>query len=670
MATLRTKMVRYAFNTRITQLATGVALGTPGSRHDFAAITLDIPETGSRTFLSVMAVVTWRDAWTVATTFPLVRIGSKLGAAAFVDVDRAGGGMAHTGDHTFERWTLDITDNFAANFGAGASQTCQIGIEVTSGIVSAIDNITCELWITYQFDDDVGSTRVKTIGIPIQSHSTSIGNSHVEIGTTGGTAGTNAPANQIPILDDVLVESSKSIKQAYLALEGIENATATTDVTPFVQIDATAEMQRATLEQALQTSVPWKDVILYDTTTFSTASAHALKFRTDVSSRMLCVGGMLWVTYTYDRASANVTCQQWIPLTQMNDDDGVMCRSTSFNSTDVISLIAEFDIEETGPITMLQSGFVGYFDNFSAGGSTNIFIACGSQTLRQVGGTTVGMEVGFVHRGDHSSSGWTLARGRNRLDVRLNVNFQFRVSVQGYASVLYSAATPATGTESIARIAAFNIAAFTGSSGNPTDVATTGQRAPVFNTDGWSIQGLSHECSIRTTMTGAFTFHVTTEVLANEWGNVSGLYPFKSFALSKLGNGSAELMCWRAYQHLTRSFNRTHNRTGKLSPTTARRWVYLNGGTQMLASWQWITFHSITFTVSGTITINGAPVADGKTVNIYTVEPDGTTELSATVVTSGGAGGFSAKVTDNTRTYWASYDSDGKVGRSHLGTPT
>src|SRR5258708_135908 len=166
MATLRTKTVRYAFDTRVSDLATNTTLGT-ATRHDFAAITVTIPETGSRTFLSVMAVFTFRDRFTVANEVTGVRTGSKVGGAAFIDVDRSFA-QANTGDHLFDCWTLDITDNFTSNFGAGATQTVQCGIAVSSTAASNIGgSITCELFITFQFDDDVGPTRVQTIRSPI-----------------------------------------------------------------------------------------------------------------------------------------------------------------------------------------------------------------------------------------------------------------------------------------------------------------------------------------------------------------------------------------------------------------------------------------------------------------------------------------------------------------------
>lgn len=81
----------------------------------------------------------------------------------------------------------------------------------------------------------------------------------------------------------------------------------------------------------------------------------------------------------------------------------------------------------------------------------------------------------------------------------------------------------------------------------------------------------------------------------------------------------------------------------------------------------WQPTGSASFTVAGTVEINNANVADGKTVKIYAVDSDDDTELVTTTTTSGGA--FSVDVWENTRSYFASYENDGKFGRSASGTP-
>lgn len=72
-------------------------------------------------------------------------------------------------------------------------------------------------------------------------------------------------------------------------------------------------------------------------------------------------------------------------------------------------------------------------------------------------------------------------------------------------------------------------------------------------------------------------------------------------------------------------------------------------------------------TVAGTVQIDGVNVADGKTIEIYAIDSDGVAERVTTTTTSGGA--FTVDVPEATRTYFASYNNDGNVGRSANGTP-
>ena len=84
--------VRYGFESRITSLATDTTLAA-ATRHDFTSKTLTVAENTSRAFLSAYVVVRFRDVFTTATSVTGVRIGVKLGAVAFDDVDFANAGQ-------------------------------------------------------------------------------------------------------------------------------------------------------------------------------------------------------------------------------------------------------------------------------------------------------------------------------------------------------------------------------------------------------------------------------------------------------------------------------------------------------------------------------------------------------------------------------------------------
>lgn len=90
--------------------------------------------------------------------------------------------------------------------------------------------------------------------------------------------------------------------------------------------------------------------------------------------------------------------------------------------------------------------------------------------------------------------------------------------------------------------------------------------------------------------------------------------------------------------------------------------AYGTGGT-------WQPTGSASFTVAGVVKVDNATVANGKTVQIFAVDADGVAELVTSTTTAGGGGAFTVNVSENARTYFASYVDGANVGRSANGTP-
>src|SRR6185503_7951935 len=199
MAANRRKTIEYAFATRITSLATNTTLAA-AARHDTPALTLFVPETTSRTFLSVRLVATYRTEYAITNAIIGWRMGIKLGTAATSDTDRTFS-LGNTTGNVFDIVDLDVTSYFNANFGTGASQTCVASLAVATSTAASINAITFKLVITYELDATAHTTRIKTIRIPIQSQSGALTAAHQEVGTDGTNP---APVNQIPALDSFL----------------------------------------------------------------------------------------------------------------------------------------------------------------------------------------------------------------------------------------------------------------------------------------------------------------------------------------------------------------------------------------------------------------------------------------------------------------------------------
>lgn len=648
MAINAQRTTRWAFDTRITTLATNTTLGT-ATRHDFAAQTIYVPETSAGRFAianggRVLVKITVRDAeTTTATDLDGIRVGIKINAVAFDDVDSTIS-IANSGDHwSYEHWR-DVTSYFSTNDPGTASFSVQVGVAFATGAASLVNNITAELLVTYGYDSSA-ATWADTAVFPIQSHHVVLptANTFVEVGTTGGTS--NAPANQIRKLtgtggafDGI---AGFTLRKRYLVMYALDGASTTTDFTPQIRFDGGAAIPRAPIEQALNTSVRWVDI--YDITALSTASAHS--FEVDpggVNNRMQCVGAIDVVSYEYTAPGIGDDCfvSVQIPLENINSGD----YSSRNTSTDPDRYTAVLDIREPDTITMDQCGVV-----LHHGETNDLGVAAPGQTARTYDEGTATVLSGcytIVHRTDHSSSTWSLARGLNKLSVNLfqgsigNIN----APLSGVALVNYRCTCHADGGHKHNRtLFSSLVVPFTSAQNN----ATATPDEPVIVATDYTIQGV----------------HVD--------GVVFGLNQQWDIAAQRAGGEDDGVGWWRAHADpsggmtdngirvyqipCTRWFRRRPSAIGYTQfghggdIEVERKWhSHTNGGTGGVTHCAalFVTVNSMTFTIAGTITQDGAAVANGLIVEAVkkpsAIGDPCTREAEAT--TAGGAGGYTMEV--------------------------
>ncbi|HZJ64913.1 MAG TPA: GPW/gp25 family protein [Kofleriaceae bacterium] len=660
MAANRRKTIEYAFATRLTPLATNTTLAT-AARYDTASLTLTIPEITSRAFLSVRLVATYRTEYAVTNGITGWRMGIKLGAAAASDTDRTFTAQNTANRNLFDVVDLDVTSYFNASFGTGTSQTCVASLAVATTTATNINGITFKLVITYEFDPAAQPTRIKTIRIPIQSQTGPLTAAQQEIGTDSTAP---APANQIPALDTFLPEAGKVYRQIFLESAANDvNTAGNTAFRPFLQIDAATEVGRATIDETLATGLVWRDVL--DLTGAMTTNApHALKMRCDLAGRMTFAHSTLVVTYEYNAATtSSIMCEAIVPLTMSNDDSFGLAQGESFSTNvagDAQALIAALSIQEANPVIAQSAVYLNVM-SYSTGGPVNVRAA--AQPYRPYNpGTVAVADMPVVHRVDHSS-GWTVARGDNRLVLNLFNAVTVRCDVTGYALINYTAAAPAD-VDTATHAVNYFIAAYSNSSGPVLDIPASGggQRAPVLGTP-YRIQGAMIEQYYHASSNALFN-QLLLEQRSGEWDGAGFITtPYRHGGIAQVGS-------WRTVWALTRACNLDHFHTGKLNVETARRQVAWCNGSTGQASWSWwITYHQLSFAVAGAVTIGGAPVGNGKTVEIYARDNRNNAEYVTSTTTGSGSGSFAVAVVDNTRTYFASYQDGSARGRSSDATP-
>ena len=220
MAT-RLKTVHYAFPT--------LAALTNNTLTNLTQITIFLPETGTKTFRSVVAHITCDDiitatGGTIGT--PNGRIFNfRLGAAAYTSIATTQT-VTTSGENTSYHFTADYTAHFTTNWtGTSMTSDFQIHINQNAGTTTGMVNVGVTLEITYEYDD-TSTTQVKSVMIPLNAPVSNITTAAVTYDT-------------FPALDTYLPETSKVYRNMYIVVQGNEHRNAaTTDHTMTINLGA------------------------------------------------------------------------------------------------------------------------------------------------------------------------------------------------------------------------------------------------------------------------------------------------------------------------------------------------------------------------------------------------------------------------------------------------
>lgn len=349
----------YSFESELGDVATDTTLAA-ATRHEFPQITVRIPELESRTFKSVIALFTWQDVFTVATTVSSWRIGIQAGLSGWTDVDLTES-IGNTGAHDSGCFAADVTSFVQSNFGATAEQTFRLAFAMATSVAASIRNLSARLIFQYEHDDESAGNPiteiVRTIHIPFHSHHDRLTNSLVEVGTVAGS--NNAPANQFPDLDDWLPPGA-TIRDIWVEAQcftGDQSAGGTTDFQLFMQIDNETEHAGPVFEQAMGNGIWFLYLRKLGLAEFSYTSPHSIKYRHSLAAetRFPSLGGMIRVTYTVNPVGLTWIVNSLImPMPEVDSEPIV-------HADLVVGPEAykfDLDIQEPGDITLMQSAAV------------------------------------------------------------------------------------------------------------------------------------------------------------------------------------------------------------------------------------------------------------------------------------------------------------------------
>lgn len=609
-------------------------------------ITAYIPEfSGTVTFRNAIVIFSWEElATNVANgNYNSRRIDVNIGGAGATSYTNSNAlnnsGLNRAGYHA-----ANATTNFQTNWTSGTSKTIAISILTdNSGATVAPGNGCAKIIITYEYDD-TQTTQIKTIRIPLAM--------------TVGALATSKPGSAlatIPALDTELPEASKTYRNMFVTVQGNDGAS-TTDASYSFQIDTYTAYTSGTVERTTASDRFYRNIYViqyYD----SGGSNAGIGMTTNATHGWYAWGsvahrnhGQAWltVTYEFDSTQSNDCFNSvMLPMELASPMGGA-------TSSDYQRATRDLWIEEPTTITTKQIAFYLFYDHSGAIAGFNCRVGTGSFVTYTDAAAVLSGGDGLMVQND---SAYTLARGKNTFgfDVYRTDTTDLGGNVCGFWIVNYTSGKPTQGYGAANHTVIWNLGpVFDGAAAELRDVSAT---APVIPETSYFLNavGTHYQYQSNGTVTPA-----GVTVLAEKTSGEGGVEWIAAYIdVGETDPESGLRQCWSQMRTV---FKRWPNDADseRLDIETSRRWrcVLANNATSFDYLDLYFTYHTITFTVSGTITGSG-----GGTVNIDLIR-DSDNETVLTTSRSGN-GAYSFTWYDNTVNMFAAAREDSThMGRS------
>lgn len=620
MAT-RLKTVKYAFPV-LASLANNTLT-------NLSQITIYLPETGTKTFRSVVAHVSMDDIVTATGgTITTKTVGLRLGAAGYTSIANANT-LTNSGENLSIPWVQDFTSHFTTNW-SGTSMTCdfQLQFNQSTGTTLGMVNVCVTLDITYEYDD-TSTTQVKTVMIPLNA-------------PVGAIATSATTYDTIPALDTYLPEASKTYRNIHVVMQGNQARNgATTDHTMTLRVGS-ASITTGNYEGALASDRYFRYV--WELTSAYPATGSTQTWQpTATVARVNHFQAYMVVTYEYNEStSTSIMNSVMLPLAI----DSPMGGTTS---ADYQRATRELFIQEEN-ITPGRIAFFGFFTQAAAIAGLNLRLGTGSfVTYTDTASVLCGTNALMIR----NDSAVTLARGRNEfnVDAYRTDTADFGWNLSGIIIVNYASDKHADGSGAHNHTVEWGISQFS------TVAAATSKSisalAPTLPETNHFMSALGTRLT-HLSATVPAGFIVQVERLVAE-GGVQWEVVYQDQVVSDAESGT-----YFAFAQMRSLFKRWTGdvASDRIELETARRWRTFNFA---VAGWSaidmLITYHSITYTAADSIS------GFTGTVSLSLHRASGEKVLETT---RSGDGAFSFTWYDNTEELYVVADDGVNVGRSEL----
>ncbi len=588
--TTRLQTVEYAFPT-LNSL-------TNNTLTNLSQITLYFPETGTKTFRSVIARVTFDDIVTATGgTVTTKTLSLRLGAASYTTVANANS-MANSGENGSFELAANFTSHFAANW-TGTSMTCdfQVTINQTTGTTLGMANVSVTLEITYEFDD-ASTTQLKTVRIPLNA-------------PTGALATSATTVDTFPALDTYLPEASKVYRDIFVVVQGNEARNgATTDHTITISVGGTT-VTTGNYEGALA-SDRWYRYVFDLTAAGFTGTGSTQNFQLSATvARCNHAQAYAVVTYEYDESTSTTIMNSLVLPMEVDSPLG------GPTSGDLQSASRELWIQEPATVTTSRVAFFVHWQQSAGIAGLNMRIGTGSFVAYTDTASVLCGSNGAMVRND---SAFTLTRGRNSLnfDAYRTDTADYGFNVSGFWIINYTSGKHSSGSRVHNHTILWNFLV------HGTAAAAAGYiipaNAPIIPETDYFITAVGTRLVVTSAGIASIAgFVVSTERLSGEGGQA-----WEKGYLD-IAQSDPERGVFFAYSQMRTTFKRWPDDAegSRLDIETNRRWIVIappiTAGAFGWASLSlFLTYHSITYDVSGTLSGGFSGTVDLKLWRYYT----------------------------------------------------
>jgi hypothetical protein len=627
MAT-RMKTIEYWWPARTTTVVSGTLTAMT------ALNTITIPESG-KTFKNVSVEVMANDITTAAATSITARnIHFSLGAVGLQQYNTATT-YTMSGENVTFVMVADVTGHFTTNW-TGTSMNGNLSIQITQsgGTTTGFNNITAKITITYEYDD-TSATQVKTVFLPLNA-------------PTGALA-TSKPGSAtavIPALDTWLPENSKNILQYTIVVQGNDkNNVNTTDLTLSVAIDAQSAVTSAIFEASLISDrwirFTWQP-------TFTTNATHDF-FLWGNQAKMHHAQAWMVITYTFTPSGTTSVMNSLMLPMEFESPFGS-------STTEFVRASRDLSIQEPGPITVKESALYLFWNAAATLTTVGVKTNTPSWTTFTDSGTQMCGSNGLMHRCE-SNLGY-LDRGFQTIyaDVYRTSTSDLGYNASSFWILNYTSGVSSAGIGSHNHTVKWNF------------INTVGQAASILNVI--SAVGLTLPDTYY--YISSIGFHY--QYMTNSTGNPAGLAIQVEDESSEkwmpiyadISHDDPETGVRHVFATARTVFKRwggdTDNRRLDVTASHRYRTTLANNAASFEVLDMMMTYHTITYTVSGTVTgSDGATIYLGLHRDINSLVEDKVMKTTRT-----GDGPYSLTWYDNTETVYVSAweDDTNNAGRS------